>query len=87
MLLDKLFSFLSGDRAMHRTAMVANVASNVVTAFEQEFQQDGNAKDAAIDTLIGLLQQHKTFTSPAQGKTVALPSVPNPVPANKAVAE
>lgn len=57
-MLDKLLAFL-GVGAIHRTAMVAGVASNVVKAFEQEFAQDHNGKNAAIDTLVQLLLAHK----------------------------
>jgi len=79
-MLDRLFNFL-GEGAIHRTAMVANICSNVVKAFEQEFQQDGNAKDAAIDTLISLLQQHKSFGGVNNApKTVPITGQPAPVP-------
>lgn len=69
-MLDKLLAFL-GVGAIHKTAMVAGVASNVVKAFEQEFAQDHNGKNAAIDTLVQLLLAHKSIE----------PSVPQPVPA------
>jgi hypothetical protein len=65
-MLDGLFSIFKNG-AIHRTALVTGIASNVVKAFEQEFAQDGNAKDAAIDALIYLLQQHKnSAAAPAQ---------------------
>lgn len=74
MMLDKLFAFL-GVGAIHRTAMVAGVASNVIKAFEQEFAQDHNAKNAAIDTLVQLLQAHKVVEPAAPPVVQAEPSL------------
>lgn len=75
-MLDKLLAFL-GVGAIHRTAMVAGVASNVVKAFDQEFAQDHNAKNAAIDTLVQLLLAHKVIDP--QVAPVAPPVVNAPV--------
>lgn len=44
---------------IHQSAMVVGVASNVVKAFETEYAQDHDAKLAAYDTLIAVLQQHR----------------------------
>ena len=53
-LLEKL-----GIGAIHRINMITNITSQIVKSFEQEFAQDGNAKNIAIDALIELLQKHK----------------------------
>lgn len=45
--------------SVHRLALVTSIGANVIKTFEQEFAQDHNAKDAAIDTLVALLQSHK----------------------------
>lgn len=78
-MLDKLFGCFKGP-ALHRTAMLTQIASNVVKAFEQEYQQDHNAKHAAIDAFMYLLQQYKAdltppVTPPAQSAAPA-PVVP-----------
>ena len=44
--------------------MIITVASQVIRTFEQEFGQDGNAKNAAIDSIIEILNQHKTAVPP-----------------------
>ncbi len=74
-MLDKLLAFL-GVGAIHRTAMVAGVASNVVKAFEQEFAQDHNAKNAAIDTLVQLLLAHKVIQPSEPQPAPVAPSIP-----------
>lgn len=48
-----------GTGAIHRIGMVVTVASQVLKTFEQEFAQDKDAKNAAIDTIIELLQKNK----------------------------
>lgn len=55
---DTLFS-LFGAGSIHRIGMVVSIASNILKAFETEFAQDKNAKNAAIDTICELLQKHK----------------------------
>ena len=76
-MIDKFFSlFQSG--AVHKIALLTGVCSQVIRTFEQEFAQDANSKDAAIDTLIDLLQKHKTSS-----QAPAVPVVPpaqDPVP-------
>lgn len=44
---------------LHRVAMVGTIASQVAKTFEQEYGQDHDAKNAAIETMIGLLQSYK----------------------------
>lgn len=69
-MIDKLL----GVFGIHRLGMLVQVASQVVRTFEQEFQKDGDAKNAAIDALIEILQSHKT-TSP----TITTPEPKQPV--------
>lgn len=71
-MIDKFFQMFQGN-AIHKITLVAGVCSQVVRTFDQEFAQDGNSKDACIDTLIELLQMHKT--------TAQVPSVPEVPPA------
>lgn len=63
-MIDKLFQIF-GSGSIHRINMVINIVSQIVKAFEQEFANDKNSKNAAIDTIISLLQQHKDF-APSQ---------------------
>ena len=51
---------------VHKAGMVLGVASNVIRAFEQEFAQDHDAKQAALAALIDVLQAHKDAPAPAQ---------------------
>lgn len=53
---------LLGIFGIHRVGMLFAVASQVVRTFEQEFQKDGDSKNAAIDAIIDILQSHKTVT-------------------------
>jgi len=63
-MLDKLFSVFGG-KAIHRVSMLCTISSQIVTAFEKEFQEDKDAKNAAIDAMIDILQKHKDVqTSP-----------------------
>lgn len=39
--------------------MLFTISSQIVTAFENEFKEDKDAKNAAIDAIIDLLQKHK----------------------------
>lgn len=57
-MIDKFFSLFQST-AVHKIALLTGVCSQVIRTFEQEFAQDGDAKNAAIDTLIDLLQKHK----------------------------
>lgn len=54
---------------VHQAGMVIGIASNVIKAFETEYAQDHDAKVAALDTLIAVLQQHRdkvTSSAPAK---------------------
>jgi hypothetical protein len=57
-MIDQFFSLFQNG-AVHKIALLTGVCSQVIRTFEQEFAQDQNAKAAAIDTLIDLLQRHK----------------------------
>ena len=57
-MIEQFFSLFQGG-AVHKMAMLTGVCSQVIRTFEQEFSQDHDAKNAAIDTFIGLLQKHK----------------------------
>ncbi len=61
---------------VHRVGMIVTVASQVIRTFEQEFAQDGNAKNAAIDSIIEILNQHKTAAPPLASKAPVAPAVP-----------
>lgn len=75
-MLDQLLSLIG----VHRVGLVAGVASQVIRTFEQEFAQDHNAKNAAIDTMIDVLNKHKVI------EAASAPVAPAPVVApSKAV--
>lgn len=44
---------------IHRTGMVVQIVSNVVNAFEKEYEQEPDARLAALDAFIALLQVHR----------------------------
>ena len=48
-----------GVGAIHRICMVTQITSNVIKALDQEFAQDKNLKNVAIDALVDLLQKQK----------------------------
>ena len=47
------------ETAVHKIAVVSSVASQVIRTLEQEFTNDRNGRDAAIDALLQLLIKHK----------------------------
>ena len=53
--MDKLLSLLG----IHRTGMVFGIASNIIKAYEQEFQKDHDLKNAAVDALVQILMSYK----------------------------
>lgn len=59
-MIDKFLSIFG----IHRVGMLTAVASQVIKTFEQEFQKDGDAKNAAIDAMIEILTNHKNATPP-----------------------
>jgi hypothetical protein len=62
---------------VHRTGMILTVASQVLKTFEQEFAKDGEAKAAALDAFLDVLQQHKAQTQAAVAANPA-PALPAP---------
>lgn len=54
-MMDKLLSLLG----IHRVGMVFGIASNIIKAFDQEFQTDTDAKNSAIDSLVKILLSYK----------------------------
>jgi hypothetical protein len=58
-MLKQLLSIFSSN-SVHRLALVTSIGANIIKTFEQEFAQDNDAKNAAIDTLVALLLAHKT---------------------------
>lgn len=69
-MIEQFFSLFQNS-AVHKIALLTGVCSQVIRTFEQEFAQDQNAKNAAIDTLIDLLQKHKE--APVVNPPVAAP--------------
>ena len=61
-MIDKLLDIFG----VHQTGMVIGIASNIIKAFETEYAQDHEAKLAAIDSIISVLQKHRDkISSPA----------------------
>jgi hypothetical protein len=60
--------------SLNRVNLISQIAANVIGAFEKEYAQDHNAKDAAIDTLVALLQSHKSTAVPAVPAEPAKPA-------------
>ena len=59
-MIDKFFELFQ-NTAVHKIGLLTGVCSQVIRTFEQEFGQDQDAKNAAIDTMIDLLQKHKNL--------------------------
>jgi len=64
-MIDKLLGIFG----IHRLGMLVQVASQVVRTFEQEFKDNEDAKNAAIDATIDILKSHK----------ILKPSIPAPM--------
>lgn len=58
-MLDILFNLFKSNNLSKLTS-VLGIIENLVTTFEAEFAEDKNAKNAAIDTIIKLLESHKS---------------------------
>jgi hypothetical protein len=61
---------------VHKAGLLLGVASNVIRAFEQEWGQDHDAKNAAIDALISVLQVHKNAPVPPKAEAKPVPPIP-----------
>lgn len=57
-MLNKLFSLFNFNSLFHINDITHHVAQ-IVSIFEDEFEQDHDAKIAAVDSVIELLQQYK----------------------------
>lgn len=83
-MLDGLFNLFKS----YKSRMFGNIVGtveNMVACFEQEFKQDQNAKNAAIDAVIKLLEAHKapvTPEVPATPPTQPAQAAPAPTTAN-----
>lgn len=58
-MLDALFNLFKSQKLTKFVSVVGTI-ENLVSVFDQEFEQDNNAKNAAIDTIIKLLESHKS---------------------------
>jgi hypothetical protein len=58
-MLDFLFNLFKKNNALSHISQVTGWLAEIVAIFEQEYAQDDNAYNAAIDTAIQLLQAHK----------------------------
>lgn len=54
-MIDNLLSLFG----VHQAGMVIGIASQVIRSFETEYAENHDAKIAALDTLISVLQKHK----------------------------
>lgn len=59
-MIEKFFALFQG-AAVHKIGLLTSVCSQVIRTFEQEFGQDLDARNAALDTMIELLQKHKNL--------------------------
>lgn len=57
-MLDILFGLFKSNRLTKFNSILGTI-ENLIVVFEQEFQQDHNAKNAAIDSVIKVLEAHK----------------------------
>ena len=68
-MMDKLLSLLG----IHRVGMVFGIASNIIKAFDQEFQKDQDGKNAAIDSIVQILLSYKDSVKSAPATPPAAP--------------
>jgi hypothetical protein len=57
-MLDALFNLFKTQKLTKFVSVVGTI-ENLIAVFEQEFEQDHNAKNAAIDSIINILESHK----------------------------
>lgn len=60
-MLDSLFNLFKLDNAADETAKVLSNIIVLLENFDADYLKDGNARDAAIDCVIQILQAHKTM--------------------------
>lgn len=58
-MLDKISTLFKKEYQLGHMAALMNHVANMVGIFRSDFMKDGDAKNAAIDALCELLQQHK----------------------------
>ena len=62
-MLEKIFN-LFGTEAVHKSAMILSIGSQIIKTIEKEFANDASAKNAAIDMMINILQSQKDPETP-----------------------
>lgn len=56
---DNLYSAFK-EETVHRIGLVVSMSSQVLKTLDQEFKDDKEAKNVAIDTIVELLNKHKS---------------------------
>lgn len=59
-MLDFLFSLFKKPFALTHVSLITGHLSDIVGILEEEYMHDANLKNAAIDTVIKMLEAHKT---------------------------
>ena len=59
---------------IHNIGLLTGMASQIVRTFDQEFKEDKDLKNAAIDAIILMLQKHKDLANAPVAPVV--PEVP-----------
>ena len=57
---DTIFNAIKAELGIGHLSDIVSSFSSLVSLFGSEYMKDGNARDAAIDALCQILQQHKT---------------------------
>lgn len=55
-----LFALIKKEFALNTLTTICSNVDSIINSFDAAYLVDGNTKDAAIDTVIAILQQHKT---------------------------
>lgn len=63
-MIEKLF-YCFGINAVHKICTVFNVVSQVLKVIDQEFHEDKQSRNTAIDAIVELLQKHKDVIPPS----------------------
>ena len=71
-MIEKLFSMFG----IHKIGLITGMASQIVRTFDQEFAKDQNAKNAAIDAIIDMLQKHKDQVASMPPEAPVAPEAP-----------
>jgi len=62
-MLDALFALINAKAGIGHLADILKSVEELLSYFSSEYMVDGNAKDAAIDSVIAILQSHKSNSS------------------------